>query len=123
MFKTKYSQKIDYDEKYLKEYNLLAIPSDKGTAICLMKYSAYENKLRDILKLKQFQKMEIARKNAKEFCLKEEERISTVLEELNEYGKGDEQFLKSIKSVGGQLSRLYGLAKVHKENQPVRPFL
>ena len=123
MFKTKYSQKIDYDKNYLKEYDLLAIPFDKGTAVCLMKYSAYENKLRDILKLKQFQKMEIPRKNAKEFCLKEEERISTVLEELNEHGKSDEQFLKSIKSVGGQLSRLYGLAKVHKENKPVGPFL
>ena len=28
------------------------------------------------------------------FCLKEEERINTVLEELNERGKIDEQFLK-----------------------------
>ena len=66
--------------------------------------------------------MKIARKNAKEFCLKEEERISTVLEGLNEHGKSDEQFLLSIKSVGGQLSRLFGLAKVHEENKPVRPF-
>ena len=48
-----------------------------------MKSQAYENKLMDILKLKQFQKMKKARKNAKEFCLKEE-RINTVSEELNE---------------------------------------
>ena len=67
--------------------------------------------------------MEKVRKNAKEFCLKEEERINTVLEELNGRGKIDEQFSKSIKSVGGQLPRLYGLAKVHKENIPVRPIL
>ena len=32
--------------------------------------------------------------NAKEFCLKEEERINTVLDELNERGEIDEQFLK-----------------------------
>ena len=55
--------------------------------------------------------------------LKEEEKINTVLEELNEHGKIDEKLLKSIKSVGGQLPRLYGLAKVHKENTPVRPVL
>ena len=54
----------------------------------------------DILKLKQIKKSEKPRKNAKEFCLKEEERITTVLEELNERGKIDEKFLKSIKSVG-----------------------
>ena len=41
----------------------------------------------DILKLKQLKKLEKARKNAKEFCLKEEERINTVLEGLNERGK------------------------------------
>ena len=56
-------------------------------------------------------------------CLKEEERINTILEELNERGKTDEKNLKSKKSVGGQLPRLYGLAKVHKENTPVRPVL
>ena len=51
----------------------------------------------NILKSEQSQKMEKARKSAKYFCLKEEERINTVLEELNERGKIDEQFLKSIK--------------------------
>ena len=67
--------------------------------------------------------MEKSRKNAKEFCLKEEERINTVLEELNKRVKVIEKFLKLIKSVGGQLPTLYGLAKVHKENIPVRPVL
>ena len=67
--------------------------------------------------------MEKSRKNAKEFCLKEEKRINTVSEELNERGKIDEKILKSIKSVGGQLPKLSGLAKVHKENIPVRRVL
>ena len=56
-------------------------------------------------------------------CLKEEERINTILEELNERGKIDEKILRSKKLVGGQLPRLYGLAKVHKENIPVRSVL
>ena len=58
-------------KKYLKEHNLLAVPFDKSIGICLMKSQAYENKLLDILKLIQFKKLEKARKNAKEFCLKE----------------------------------------------------
>ena len=76
-------------EKYLKEHDLLAVPFDEGIGVCLMKCQSYENKLMDILKLKQFKKMEKARKNAKEFCIKEEERINSVLEELNERGKID----------------------------------
>ena len=67
----------------------------------------------NILKLKQFKKLEKFRKNAKELYLKEEERINTVLVELNERCMIDEKFSKSIKSVDGQLPRIYGLAKVH----------
>ena len=67
--------------------------------------------------------MEKARKNTKEFYLKEKERTNTVLEELNEFGKIDEHLLKFIKSVGRKLPRLYSLSKVHKENIPVRPIL
>ena len=43
-------------KKYLKEHDLLAVPFDKGIGICLMKCQSYENKLMDILKLKQFKK-------------------------------------------------------------------
>ena len=110
-------------KKYFKEHDLLAVPFDKGIGICLMKCQSYEKKLMDILKLKQFKKMEKTRKNAKEFCIKKEERINSVLEDLNERDKIDKQLLKSIKSVGGQLPRLYGLAKVHKQNISVRPVL
>ena len=67
MFKIKYFQKLDVTEKYLKEYNLSAVPFDEDTRICLIKSQAYENKLMDILKLKQFKKLEKSRKNAKEF--------------------------------------------------------
>ena len=67
--------------------------------------------------------MEKSRKNAIRFCLKEEERINTVLEELSERGKIDEVFLRSIKPVEWKLPRLCGLAKIDKNNIPVRPVL
>ena len=54
-------------------------------------------------------------KNAKEMCLKEEERIDNVLQDLYNEGKIDEKILKELKSTGGQLPRLYGLAPPRKQ--------
>ena len=50
-------------KKYIEKHNLLAVPFDKSSGICLMKTQAYENKSMDILKLKQFKKLEKSRKN------------------------------------------------------------
>ena len=44
-------------KKYLNKNNLLAVPFDKGVGICLMKKETYENKIDDILKLSQFEKL------------------------------------------------------------------
>ena len=52
-------------KKYIEKHNLLAVPFDKGNGICLIKHQAYENELMDILKLKQFKRLEKSRKNAK----------------------------------------------------------
>ena len=110
-------------KRYLKENNLLAIPFDKGTGICIMKKQTYIDKLRDILNLDQFEKVISTRKNAKDAILKEEERINTTLNELHRSGKINEQFFEKVKSTGGQPPRLYGLAKVHKTTVPLWPVL
>ena len=47
--------------------------------------------------------------------------MNSVLQNLHEQGKIDNQTLKNLKSIGGQFPRLYGLAKVHKNNIPARP--
>ena len=52
-------------KKYIEKHNLLAVPFDKGNGICLIKPQAYENELMDILKFKQFKRLEKSRKNAK----------------------------------------------------------
>ena len=44
-------------KKYLEKRYFLAVPFDKGNGIYLMKSPAYENKLMDILKLKQSKKL------------------------------------------------------------------
>ena len=68
-------------QKYLKDNKLLAVPFDKGVGICLMKQEVYEDKLMDILKLPQFEKMIPKRKNAKHPVLTEHQRVDGVLKE------------------------------------------
>ena len=105
--------------QFLKEHDLLAVPFDKGIGICVMKASNYREKLGAILQLEQFVKVTNIRKNAKDLCFKEEERINEALENLVETGVLNENLSNERKSKGGQLPKLYGLAKVHKESVPV----
>ena len=106
--------------RFLKEHDLLAVPFDKSIGICVMKASTYKEKLGAIVQLEQFVKVTNTRKNAKDLCFKEEERINEALENLVETGVLNENLSKVMKSKGGQLPKLYGLAKVHKESVPVR---
>ena len=65
--KMRNSKNIMQTKKYLKDHDLLAIPFDKGIGICLMKKSAYHEKLNSIINLPQFnfKKIERKRKNEK----------------------------------------------------------
>ena len=71
--KMKISKNIQLTKKYLKQNDLLAIPFDKGVGICVMKKSAYHEKMDKIIQLPQFEKYEKPRKNAVYPVLKEEE--------------------------------------------------
>ena len=121
--KQKPSRNLKLTKKYLKDNNLLAVPFDKGIGICIMKRETYNNKLKEITDLPQFQKFVPDRSNAKHPILKEEERVINILKDLNSNGKINEQLYDKLKPIGSQPPRLYGLAKVHKENTPVRPVL
>ena len=55
--------------------------------------------------------------------LKEEERITKTLKSLLNKGQIDETLYEQLRPRGSQPARLYGLAKVHKNNVPVRPVL
>ena len=94
----------------LLKKDLLAVPFDKGTDICVMKRQTYISKLNDTLNLEQFEKVTFTRKNGRDLCLKEEDRINSVLQNLHDQGKIDNQTLRELKSMGGQLPRHYGLA-------------
>jgi len=120
--KQKQSRNVTMTKRYLKENNLLAVPFDKGIGICVMKKEDYNKKLDTILQLPQFEKLK-QRKNAKHPVMKEEERVMGILKKMREEERIDEALYEKIKPMGSQPPRLYGLAKVHKSNIPVRPVL
>ena len=91
----------------LREKDLLAVLFNKGTGICVMKRQTYISELNDILNLEQFEKVTVTWKNGRDVCLKEEDRTNSVLQNLHEQGKIDNQTLKDLKSMGRQLPRLY----------------
>ncbi len=121
--KMKSSRNIHMTKKYLKNHELMAVPFDKGIGICIMKKEVYHQKLDKIINLPQFEKVPVGRKNAKHPVLKEEERVNDVLKGLREEGKVSNGLYYKLKAKGSQPARLYGLAKVHKDDTPVRPVL
>ena len=121
--KSNSSRNVTMTKKYLKENELLAVPFDKGIGICLMKKSLYQSKMNHIINLPQFEKIIKIRKNQKHPVLKEEERIQATLKELLDQNKIGQILYEKMRPKGSQPPRLYGLAKVHKENTPVRPVL
>ena len=77
----------------------------------------------DIINLPQFKKLVPKRKNERNPILKEEDRVLSNLKDLKNENKISEELFDKIKPTGSQPPRLYGLAKVHKKNTPMRPVL
>ena len=86
-----------------------------------MKEDTYRTKLEDITNGSQFEKITNTRKNARHIIIKEEERINEVIETLQNEGKINTTLASLLTSRGGQPPRLYGLAKIHKDDIPIRP--
>ena len=63
------------------------------------------------------------RKNEKHPVLKEEERILSLLKMLRDDGKISNLLYDKLKPIGSQPPRIYGLAKIHKVDVPLRPIL
>ena len=121
--KLKESRNVVMTQKYLKSHELLAVPFDKGVGICLMKVKDYRQKMDSIINLPQFKRYKDDRSNARHPLLKEEERIQKILFDLKKEGSISEDMYWKLRPSGSQHPRLYGLAKVHKKDIPVRPVL
>ena len=105
---------------YLKANDLLAVPFDKGCGFCVMKESTYREKLDEVLNSDQFQKIDGAKD---QLVIKNEKQINNSLEQLMKQGKIGDKIYQRLRSTGSQPASLYGLAKVHKKDTPLRPVI
>ena len=108
---------------YLKENGIVAVPFDKGLGFCLMKQESYFEKINALCQGSQFQIQKNDRVNAKHPSLREQERFNKVLLDLRKNDAISDGWYQQCRSTGGQIAKLYGLAKVHKKNIPVRPIV
>ena len=108
-------------KRYLTNEKLKAVPFDKGMGFCVMKNTTYEGKLVDIFNGDQFEK--VTKTSKKKNILAMEDNMNKSLRSLLKIGEIDDDLYKKLKCTGSQPARLYGLAKVHKVNTPLRPVL
>ena len=111
---------VERARKYLKSNGLVAVPYDKGVGFCVMRKDTYENKLSDTLDSNQFSK---SKGTSDAIVLKIERDINKELLAMRKKDEISESLYTRMRSTGGQPARLYGLAKVHKVNTPLRPVL
>ena len=108
---------------YLKKEGIKAVPFDKGMGFCMMKEETYWNKLNDILQGEQFKRDDRRRKSDKDTVITNENRFNATLKQMKDDNKISDEVYNAIRSTGAQPARLYGLAKVHKKDTPLRPVL
>ena len=105
----------DKARKYLKDNGLLAVPFDKGVGFRIMRKQTNESKLESLLQSAQFVKKDAT---TDEVILKIEKDLNKELLAMNKrYEISDQLYSKMRSRVG------YGLAKVHKDETPLRPVL
>ena len=114
---------VEKTRQFLKRNGLKAVPFDKGVGYCIMAETEYWSKIDDVLQPPQFQKLDVKETSKKPHALMIEDEFNRSLLDLKDRDEIDESFYKAVRSVGGQPARLYGLAKVHKKNTPLRPVL
>ena len=119
-------QKIDRAankaRKFLKERNLLAVPFDKGCGFCVMRRELYAEKIAAIVSGPEFEELKTTDTGRSEI-LKNEDRYNRRLLALRNKGWLSEALYSDLRSTGSLPPRLYGLAKVHKADTPLRPVL
>ena len=104
-----------------KNKDIVIIKLDKGNGAVVMNRSDYVTKMNDILvDTSKFEKL-----NADPAVVMRalEDKINRLLRTLKKESVIDEATYKKVFSSGAQPGLLYGLAKVHKLNTPMRPIL
>ena len=108
---------VEKTRKYLKDNGLMAVLFDKGVGFCTMRKQTYESKLESLLQSAQFLKKDATTDEVKP---KIEKELNQELQAMNKRDKISDQLSSKMRSAGRQSAHLYGLAKVHKAESPLR---
>ena len=110
-------------KKWLKNNNCKAIPMDKGNGFAIMSSEDYQAKLSNVVDGSRQFILKKLRKNGRAIELVEQSRINKKLVELMKHGKISSPLCDRLKSIGSQVPKMYGLAKTHKRDVPLRPIV
>ena len=113
--------------KRIASHNHLYISKfDKGNGILIIDRSLYVNKMQSLLSdSSKFQQYSHSKRSSKDPFILEEDRFVRKLLDLKSKGLISDSIFKTVKPVGSQPARLYGLPKIHKDKNdpPFRPIL
>ena len=85
-----------------------------------MKKSTYERKIEQVLDCSQFLRLDNA---TDDIVSKIEKKINGILLEMKKQDLISDKIFQNLRTIGAQPARLNGLAKVHKNETPLRPIL
>ena len=102
--------------------NLIILKPDKSRGVVIMDRNQYKQKMQQILQDEsKFRKIE--NPNIYKICQSAEDKINSFLRDLKKLGKIDASQYNQMYTNNAAPGILYGLAKVHKPNTPLRPVL
>ena len=95
---------------------------DKGTGVCILNHSDYIKKLESIVNdTSKFQKVQLDETKPKDHpVVKKHEKVKRYIKKYLTNEHFDESTISKM-NPGSAPGKLYGLVKVHKENNPLRP--
>ena len=111
---------VEKARKYLKSNGLVAVQYDKGVGFCVMRKDTYENKLSETLDSNQFSE---SKDTSDAIVLRIERDINEELLATRKKDEISENLYTRMRTTGGQPARLYGSAKMHRVNTPLKPVL
>ena len=109
--------------KNLSKKNINVCKFDKGNGLVILDHDEYIKKLNNVLEAPQFSEIIKFRKNGKLPPIKDEQYVISLLNDLVKNNHMKKSVADSIRPIGSQPAKLYGLPKVHKEGMPLRPVL
>ena len=102
--------------KILKQ---LAVPINKSCGFCVMKLTTYPEKLNENIGSNQF----VAPiGESDDLTMRAEKLMNRSLHQLKKQRKINEKIYHRLRKTGSQPPSFYGLAKVHKNDTPLRRF-